>query len=78
MPLSVDCDFFIDIFLCPLNVFCLLFSIIGKLRLAVMDFGVALGKHVDISSCGTEAFAKVSNEMLFQFFFALSTNSSGR
>ncbi len=43
-----------------------------------MDIVVALGKHVDTLSCRTEAFAKVSTEMLLQFFFARATNSSGR
>ncbi len=52
----------------PLNKFCVLFSIIGKLHCAIVDFGVALGQHVDALSGETEAFAKVSTEMLFQFF----------
>jgi DNA gyrase inhibitor GyrI len=41
-----------------------------------IDFAVALSQHVDASSGGTEAFAKVSTEMLFQFPFACATNSS--
>ncbi len=62
----------------PLNKGGHLISIIGKLHCAINDFGVALGQHVDALSGGTEAFAKVSTEMLFQSFFARATNSSGR
>ncbi len=43
-----------------------------------MDFGVALSKHVNALSCGTEAFAKLSTEMPFKFFFTCATNFSGR
>jgi hypothetical protein len=60
----------VNVLFYPLNKLFLLFSIIGKLHHAVMDFGVALGQHVNASSGGTEAFAKVSTEKLFQFFFA--------
>lgn len=34
-----------------------------KLHTSVVDFGVALGQHVNAPSCGTEAFAKVSTKM---------------
>ncbi len=42
-----------------------LFSIVGKFDTVIVDFAVALSQHVDASSGGTEAFAKVSTEMLF-------------
>ena len=67
-----------SVLFCLLNKLCLLFSIIGKLHRAIVDFGVALGQHVNALSGGTEAFAKVSTEMLFQFFFAHATNSCSR
>ena len=42
-----------------------------------MDFAVTLSQHVDASPGGTEAFAKVSTEKLYQFPFACATNTSG-
>ena len=49
---------------CSLNELCLLFSIVGELHTSVVDFGVALGQHVNTPSYGTEAFAEVSTKML--------------
>ena len=60
MALLADVNLIANVLFCPLNKLCLLFSIIGKLHHAVMDFGVALGQHVDALSGRTEAFAKVS------------------
>jgi hypothetical protein len=42
-----------------------------------MDVPVALGQHVNASSGGIKAFAKVSTKVLFQFPFACSTKLSG-
>jgi hypothetical protein len=68
MALQVDANLTVNVLFHPLSKLCLLFSIIGKLHHAVMDFGVALSQHVGTLSGGTEAFAKASTEMLFQFF----------
>jgi len=50
---------FINILLCPLNKFCLIFSFKGKFTASIMNKAVAFRKHVHASSCRTEACAKM-------------------
>ncbi len=52
------------------------FFIVGKLTASIMNSALALWQHVHASPCRTEALAKVSAEMFFQFSFSCSANLS--
>ena len=59
------------------NKVCLLFSFKGKFTAFVMNNAVALRKHVNTSSCWTEAWAKMWTEGLLQFSFPCSVYLPG-
>jgi hypothetical protein len=47
----------------PLNELSFVFIIIRKFQTPIMNFTVALSKHVDALSCWTKTFAKVHTQM---------------
>jgi hypothetical protein len=61
----------------PLNELSFVFIIVRKFQTPIMNFTVALSKHVDASSCWTKTFAKVRTQMFFDFLFPCASNLCG-